>query len=229
MDYKVLRSDELVEGEESEIWSLAHSTDSSLNGSGSDESLDQTIFDHGQQPHQPIAKVAGENENLNGSYSESKATPIHGPAYLRPESGSAVDEQLVIELDAGDCSFANTSKESAGKQTLAQRHSHTASTAIPEAKPVGDAAEDQSLALKSTRSHLFSEKFRDSLVDRILAGKVTISSLTESGEYSEAELVSWIADKVKRQDEKIETLEFDLYSYWKQSRDRDGVRPNAAR
>ena len=81
---------------------------------------------------------------------------------------------------------------------------------IPEAEPVGNFIKDQSLVLQSARLDRFSEKFRDSVVDRILSGKVSISSLTSDGDYSESELVSWIADKAKRQDERVETLELDV-------------------
>ena len=76
---------------------------------------------------------------------------------------------------------------------------------IPEAEPVGNFIKDQSLVLKSARLDRFTEKFRDSVVERILAGKVAISSLTEDGQYSESELLSWIADKAKRQNDITKT------------------------
>ena len=72
---------------------------------------------------------------------------------------------------------------------------------IPIAEPIGNFIRDRSLVLNSTRIHRFTEKFRDSVVDRILAGKVSISSLTADGQYCESELKSWIADKAKRQEE----------------------------
>lgn len=90
-----------------------------------------------------------------------------------------------------------------------ERGSEFGSDTVTEAEPVGNFIKDQSLVLQSARLHRFTEKFRDSVVDRILTGKVSIGSLTADGDYSESELVSWIADKAKRQEEAIDILELD--------------------
>lgn len=78
---------------------------------------------------------------------------------------------------------------------------------MPEAESVGNFIKDRSLILRSTRMHRVSEKYRDSIVERILSGKVSISQLTGSGEYTEGELISWIADRVKRLSARLEMLE----------------------
>lgn len=227
VDYKVSLSKDLGEVGDSEMWSRARSADSKQNDSGSNESSSEANCDDGQQTHQPVATGVGENESLNGNHSEDNGTPVHGQSELLPEASLAADEQPVSDVDAGDWSSANALREPVCEQTFAERHRHAASGEMPEAEPAGNLVQDPSPVLKLNRPYRFTEKFRDSMVARILEGKVTISSLAKNGEYCEAELVSWIADKVERQDEKIETLEFDLYSYWRQS--RDDARPNAPR
>ena len=229
VDYKVSRSKYLGEDGDSEMWSRACSADSEQNDSDSNESSSEANDDNGQQNQHPVATGVGENESLNGSHSEGNGTPVHGQSELQPAASLAADEQQVNDVDAGDWSSANALKEPVCEQAFAERHSYAASDTTPEAEPVGNLVQDLSPVLQLNRPYRFTEKFRDSMVTRILEGKVTISSLVENGEYCEAELVSWIAVKVKRQEEKIETLEFDLYSYWRQSRDGDGVRSNPPR
>lgn len=99
---------------------------------------------------------------------------------------------------------------------------------LPEAESVGNFIKDRSLILRSTRMHRVSVKYRDSVVDRILTGKVTIGQLAASSEYTEGELVSWIADKVKRLNEKIELLEKSAEYDWdavNQAANAKGNRP----
>lgn len=103
-------------------------------------------------------------------------------------------------------------------ETASPQNTGNESEEIVEAEPVGNFIKDRSLSLKATRIYRFTEKYRDSVVDRILAGKIKISTLTSDGMYTEAELVSWIADKAKRQNKKIETLELDTDPRWSEQR-----------
>ena len=86
------------------------------------------------------------------------------------------------------------------------------------AEPVGNFIKERSLVLKSARMHRFTQKYRDSVVNRILAGKVSVSSLTAHGEFGEAELASWIADMQNRQahpqEERDEVLDLGTDPRW---------------
>ena len=110
-------------------------------------------------------------------------------------------------------------------ETASPQNTGNESEEIVEAEPVGNFIKDRSLSLKATRIYRFTEKYRDSVVDRILAGKIKISTLTSDGMYTEAELVSWIADKAKRQNKKIETLELDTDPRWSEQRRKSGYGP----
>jgi hypothetical protein len=95
-----------------------------------------------------------------------------------------------------------------------EKKSSAKKSKLPEAESVGNFIKDRSLILRSTRMHRVSVKYRDSVVDRILTGKVSISQLAASSDYTEGELVSWIADKVKRLNAKIELLEQSAEYDW---------------
>jgi uncharacterized membrane protein len=88
---------------------------------------------------------------------------------------------------------------------------------LPEAEAVGNFIKDRSLIIKSTRMHRVSVKYRDSVVKRILSGQVSISQLTATGDYTEGELVSWIADKVKRLNQRIEMMEDSFDREWSEA------------
>jgi len=105
------------------------------------------------------------------------------------------------------------------------------SAPIPVAQSVGNYIRDQALVLSSTRIHRYSVKYRDAVVSRLLSGRTTISSLTADGQFTESELISWIADKAKRQSEKSKDLELeiDADSVRNNHRDRDGSGPFAPR
>jgi len=80
-----------------------------------------------------------------------------------------------------------------------QRRGNVQGAGFVVAEPVGNFIKDQSLVVEATRLKRFTEKYRDALVDRILSGKAQISWLIADGKYTEAELVSWIADKERRE------------------------------
>ena len=102
---------------------------------------------------------------------------------------------------------------------------------IPVAQSVGNYIREQALVLSSTRIHRYSVKYRDAVVSRLLSGRTTFSSLTADGQFTESELISWIADKAKRQSEKSKDLdlELDADSVRNNHRDRDGSGPFAPR
>ena len=104
------------------------------------------------------------------------------------------------------------------------RNDRFKSEAMPEAEPIGNFLKAKSLVLKSTRLERFTEKFRDSVVKRILSGSVSVSSLVADGEYSESELMSWIADKARRQEQESGALDLDK-DRWSEQPPRGGFRP----
>lgn len=57
---------------------------------------------------------------------------------------------------------------------------------------------DQSLVHRSQLRQRFSTHFRDSLVDRLLAGGVTLAQLKAEQQVSEREILDWIADRLRR-------------------------------
>ena len=119
----------------------------------------------------------------------------------------------IVDEANGAISVATTeeqpnSVEAVEMPTESQQSPSEVAPEIIEAEAVNKYIKEQ-MARIATPIYRFTEKYRDSVVDRILAGKITISTLISDGMFTEAELVSWIADKTKRQKEKIETLEYD--------------------
>lgn len=126
----------------------------------------------------------------------------------RSEVSFPIDDPSVYYVDASS-SHSITLEESAGVcsavsdlQPAQNGFSKSELDAIPEIERVGDTS-------RSTEIKRFTEKYRDAVVAKILEGKASISSLNQ--EYSEAELLSWIADKAKRQEERIVTLELNRW------------------
>lgn len=76
------------------------------------------------------------------------------------------------------------------------------------AQPIGNLLKtEKSLVMRSKRLKRFSEKYRDSIVRRLLSGKSTILQIREEKNISEGELVDWIADLVERMQAKINWME----------------------
>ena len=65
---------------------------------------------------------------------------------------------------------------------------------------------DQSLVMQSGRAKLYSEKYRDGIVNRILAEKTTIGEVRESLGLSEYDVVQWIKQSMDRKTEHIAEL-----------------------
>jgi transposase-like protein len=65
---------------------------------------------------------------------------------------------------------------------------------------------DQSLVMRSERNSRYTKKFRQSVVERILNGKATLSSIREELNLSESDLIGWINEVVEGQAELISQL-----------------------
>ncbi len=65
---------------------------------------------------------------------------------------------------------------------------------------------DRSLVMRSTRLRRFSEKYRDSLVRRLMDGKISIADLRQERNVTEAEILDWISDRFRRLETRIELL-----------------------
>ena len=169
-----------------------------------------------------------------GGHGGSQTLNDHG-SQIQPEAQSdskislVIDEESTHHVDVTRGSSFVLEEADRTKSTVSdsrsERHKHSESETLLEAEPVGNFIKERSLVLRSTRMDRFTEKFRDSVVDRILAGKVTISSLVADGDYCESELESWIADKAKRQEGKTDTLDLDAGSQWSEQRREGGRGP----
>lgn len=131
-------------------------------------------------------------EKENGSFSASAPDSTNDENLIAPEVS-------LVGGDAGHVVSGKSQKNASGK---AQE--------FVVAEPVGNFIKDKSLVVNATRLKRFTEKYRDALVDRILSGKAQISWLIADGKCTEAELVSWIADKAKREStDENETFDLD--------------------
>ncbi len=99
----------------------------------------------------------------------------------------------------------NTDAESldaSGMETESQEESES-----PASEKVGNfLRSDESLILQSTRASRYSRKYREGIVERILAGQATISQIRNELGVSEREVLDWINERVFRQQAKIAKL-----------------------
>ena len=76
------------------------------------------------------------------------------------------------------------------------------------AQPVGNYLKsDQSLVMRSKRLMRFTEKYRDSMVRRLLSGSSSILQIRQEKDISEGELLDWVADLFDRMQAKLDVLE----------------------
>lgn len=76
------------------------------------------------------------------------------------------------------------------------------------AQPIGNLLKsEKSLVMRSKRLKRFSEKYRDSIVRRLLSGTGTMMQIREEKNISEGELVDWISDLFERMQVRITLLE----------------------
>ena len=60
--------------------------------------------------------------------------------------------------------------------------------------------------VKSTRSRLYSEKYRDGVVKRIVSGITSIKDVQESLELPEFDVIDWIKQSFQRKEDRVEML-----------------------
>ena len=60
--------------------------------------------------------------------------------------------------------------------------------------------------VKSTRSRLYSEKYRDGVVKRIVSGITSIKEVQESLELPESDVIDWIKQSFQRKEDRVEML-----------------------
>jgi transposase-like protein len=78
-------------------------------------------------------------------------------------------------------------------------------------QPVGNFLKsEQSLVMRSARLKRFSEKYRDSIVRRLLSGTSTMAQIRQEKDITEGELTGWIADLFERMQARLDTLEETL-------------------
>ena len=76
----------------------------------------------------------------------------------------------------------------------------------PPAELVGNfLKEEESLVMRATRLKKYSEKYRDSIVRRIMSGSATMMQIRQEKNLSEGELLDWIADLFRRMQSKMDT------------------------
>ena len=94
------------------------------------------------------------------------------------------------------------------KKPTATKKPAASTDSKPAAQPIGNFLKsDRSLTNRKQRLERFSEKYRDAVVRRILAGTATISQIRNDKQLSETEIAEWIADLFERREKKIEQLE----------------------
>ncbi len=75
------------------------------------------------------------------------------------------------------------------------------------AQPVGNfLLQERSMAAKQERTFPFTDKFRESIIERLLNGHVTIREIRDELHLSEADLLSWIDDCLQQKQRRIEEL-----------------------
>jgi len=71
------------------------------------------------------------------------------------------------------------------------------------------------------RSRLYSEKYRDGVVKRIISGITSVTEVRESLELPESDVIGWIKESFQRKEDRVEMLREALMLYQKDSPDFD--------
>jgi len=87
--------------------------------------------------------------------------------------------------------------------------------ALPKPPPNGGLKSSAAPKVISTRSKLYSEKYRDGVVKRIVSGITSITEVKESLELSESDVVDWIKQCFQRKEDRVEMLREALELYKK--------------
>ncbi len=229
-DYRVVDPTDPLDPSKPAIWSLSNSASDDPDAGASDSMVDDLDpqFVDGAAFESAAFESAEPNSSLDTRDMESDESFAgrqehgFGDDSAGDLPGQEVKAGMILDADVDFSHDGNT--KPANVFPLAGDFGHPVSTEnkfsagdeIPElievleAEPAGNFIKDQSLAAAATRMLRFSEKYRDALVGRVLSGNATISVLIEDGKYTESELVSWIADKAKRDGGEMETIELSL-------------------
>ena len=206
-DNLAVHPSDLVDSEKPEVWAPSRPAGAEVMKSSKWDSVDE--IDGQEQLNSLDENFVNGGVDFNSGLSVEQTQDNHD-AQVQPEIQVGSETSLVSDEQLAKVNVSSKPRvlilEEASRKNSAVPNSQSSRTdkfesEVPEAEPVGNFIKDQSLVLKSTRLDRFTEKFRDSVVKRILTGQVSISSLTADGAYCESELVSWIADKAKRQDD----------------------------
>jgi len=82
-----------------------------------------------------------------------------------------------------------------------------ATAEAPAGEKVGNfLRSEESLILQSTRASRYTKKYRESIVDRILSGKATITQIRNELGVTERDVLEWLNERVFRQQQKIAKL-----------------------
>ena len=68
---------------------------------------------------------------------------------------------------------------------------------------------------KSTRSQLYSEKYRDAVARRVVSGITSIAEVKQSLELSDSDVLDWLKQSFQRKEDRVEMLREALISYQK--------------
>ena len=80
---------------------------------------------------------------------------------------------------------------------------------------------DRSLVVQTVRSRLYSDKYRDGVVKRILSGITSIAEVRESLGLSEADVIDWIKQSFQRKEDRVEELRGALKLYQQNNPDAE--------
>jgi hypothetical protein len=92
--------------------------------------------------------------------------------------------------------------------------------AAPKPPPNGG-LKSQTSNGKSIRSQLYSQKYRDGVVKRIVSNITSIQEVKDSLELPEAEVIQWIRQSFQRKEDRVEMLRDALLVYQKAAPDFD--------
>ena len=102
-------------------------------------------------------------------------------------------------------------KQRASAPKKARSSSYSYPRALPSPPPNGGLKSqtpktDTPKKVKSTRSRLYSEKYRDGVVKRIVSGITSIKEVQESLELPESDVIDWIKQSFQRKEDRVEEL-----------------------
>ena len=103
--------------------------------------------------------------------------------------------------------FRRKRKTKVLEPSAAQAEAESARASQPEFEHVGNVTRsDDSLLVRKARAARYSKKYRESVVERIMSGKSTISQVRKELGLSERDLLDWLNDRMIKQDQQIVKL-----------------------